>query len=177
LGPPVIEWDTLSTGLAPGVAFTREPASLKLSAGVNLWAIDNRAYNYAAGSGRLWTFCDCLSPGPQYKPPLPPSREVPFTAPLPVSPRSDNTVPALIAENKSKTAGSPNLLEAVPGNKSPEPSKPLAPLSPGSSDNNSATQAGFPAADIYLGIYAVSGLLAGILITILVTSIISKNRR
>jgi hypothetical protein len=256
LGPPVIEWDTLSTGLTPGAAFTREPVSLKLSQGVNLWAIDNRAYNYTAGTGRLWTFCDCLSPTPQYKPPPPPSKEVLFAPPVVVSPRPDDLIPIFIADNsvgeltlqwKHNTAAlayearvaadkgfnsiiSENVIKPqrrapswtiadkrgfVPGktyywqvrviqaatgekdtgqwsevssftiaeNKpettdtppAVETSPPAAPISPAASDNNSS--AGPPAADIYLAIYAVSGLLAGILITILVVSLISKNRR
>ncbi len=99
LGPPAIEWDVLDTGLVPGMAFTREPLSLKLSPGINLWAIDNRPYSYAAGTGRLWTFCDCLSPGPQYKPPPPPSKEVLFAPPLPVSPRPDDLIAIYIADN------------------------------------------------------------------------------
>jgi hypothetical protein len=99
LGPPAIEWDMLNTGLVPGIAFTREPLSLKLSSGINLWAIDNRPYSYAASTGRLWTFCDCLSPGPQYKPPPPPSKEVLFAPPVPVSPRPDDLIAIYIADN------------------------------------------------------------------------------
>ncbi|MCX6004550.1 MAG: hypothetical protein NT082_02600, partial [Chloroflexi bacterium] len=99
LGTPDILWDVLNTGLEPGVIFTHEPISLKVSSGVNLWAIDNRAYNFAAGIGRLWNFCDCLSPGPQYKPPPPPSKEVLFAAPTAVAPGPDNVIPIYLEDN------------------------------------------------------------------------------
>ena len=214
--------------------------------------------------GRLWTFCDCLSPSPQYKPSPPPSKEVLFAPPVAVSPRPDDLIPIFIAdnsvgeiilqwkhnttavayevrvaadkgftniittnvikpqrrapswtiadkkgfepgktyywqvrvtqaatgekgsgqwseissftiaENKAKTELSPPV---APGNKSTEPSQPDAPLPTVTSDNNSAAIAGFAVTEIYLWIYVVSGLLAGILITILVISLISKNRR
>jgi len=91
LGPPYIEWDSLNAGLATGVAFTREPVSLKVSAGINLWAIDNRPNTVA--TGRLWNFYDCLSPSPQYTPPPPPSREVLFQAPTPTSPAMNEIIP------------------------------------------------------------------------------------
>jgi hypothetical protein len=94
LGPPYIEWDSISTGLDAGVAFTREPASLKVSTGINLWAIDNRPYT--AATGRLWNFCDCLSPSPQYTPPAPPSREVLFQAPTPTSPTTGEVIPVYL---------------------------------------------------------------------------------
>jgi hypothetical protein len=94
LSPPYIEWDSLSTGLDAGVVFTREPSSLKISAGINLWAIDNRPYS--ATTGRLWNFCDCLAPSPQYTPPLPPSREVLFQAPTPTSPAIDEVIPVYL---------------------------------------------------------------------------------
>jgi hypothetical protein len=94
LGPPYIEWDRLAVGLAPGVVFTREPASLKVSAGINLWAIDNRPYT--ATTGLLWNFYDCLSPSPQYTPPPPPSHEVLFQAPIPTSPTTDEVIPVYL---------------------------------------------------------------------------------
>ncbi|MDD5313063.1 MAG: hypothetical protein PHO26_08530 [Dehalococcoidia bacterium] len=97
--PPDILWDVLNTGLQPGVVFTREPVALKLSSGVNLWAIDNRAYNFAAGTGRLWHFCDCLSGGPTYKPPPPPPKEVLFAAPVAVAPGPDNVIPIYLEDN------------------------------------------------------------------------------
>jgi len=114
LGPPAIEWDLLNTGLSSGVAFTREPISLKLSSGVNLWAIDNRMYNPDTNTGRLWTFCDCLAPGSQYlpmpapsataSPPSPatpaiPPHEVLFAAPIPYAPRPDDLIPIFINDN------------------------------------------------------------------------------
>jgi hypothetical protein len=91
LGPPYIEWDSLTVGLAAGVVFTREPTSLKVSAGINLWAIDNRPYTNT--TGQLWNFYDCLSPSPQYTPPPPPSREILFQAPIPTSPAMDEIIP------------------------------------------------------------------------------------
>lgn len=264
LGPPGIEWDTLGTGLAPGVVFTREPQSLKLSSGINLWAIDNRPYNYTVGTGRLWTYCDCLSPGPQYKPPPPLPKEVLFAPPVPVSPRPDDLIAIFIVDNsvgditlqwkhnttaiayEVQVAGNKGfsgiiaenviqpqrrapswtitdkkgfepgktyywqvrVTQAVSGEKgsgpwsetaqftiaenkakntvsppvatdaiSADPSKAVVPISPWASDNKSAAKAGLPAADIYVWIYAVSGLLAGILITILVIALINRNRR
>ncbi len=94
LAPLLIEWDTLTAELAPGVVFTRQPSSLKASAGINLWAIDNRPYTDT--SGHLWNFYDCLSPTPVYKPPPPPSREVLFQAPVPISPAMDEVIPVYL---------------------------------------------------------------------------------
>jgi photosystem II stability/assembly factor-like uncharacterized protein len=91
LEPPYIEWDTLGVGLTPGVVFTREPSSLNVSAGINLWAIDNRPYT--ATTGRLWNFYDPLSPSPQYTPPPPPSQEVLFQAPVAISPTEGQVIP------------------------------------------------------------------------------------
>jgi hypothetical protein len=91
LEPPYIEWDSLTSGLNPGVVFTREPTSLKVSAGINLWVIDNRPYT--ATTGNLWNFYDCFSPSPQYTPPPPPSRELLFQAPTPTSPAIDEVIP------------------------------------------------------------------------------------
>jgi hypothetical protein len=94
LGPPYIDWDRLTVGLTSGVVFTREPSSLKASAGINLWAIDNRPYT--ATTGRLWNFYDCLSPSPQYTPPPPPSHDVLFQAPIPTSPVADEVIPVYL---------------------------------------------------------------------------------
>jgi hypothetical protein len=94
LEAPYIEWDKLTVGLTPGVVFTREPSSLKVSAGINLWAIDNRAYT--ATTGRLWNFYDCFSPSPQYTQPTPPSHEVLFQAPVPTSPTNDEVIPVYL---------------------------------------------------------------------------------
>jgi hypothetical protein len=111
LGPPAIEWDMLNAGLTGGVVFTREPVALKLSSGINLWAIDNRPYNLSLNTGRLWTFCDCLSPGPQYSAPSTsstpsapaapavPPREVLFAAPVPYAPQPDDLIPIFINDN------------------------------------------------------------------------------
>lgn len=94
LGPPYIEWDSVNVGLAPGVVFTREPLSLKISAGINLWAIDDRPYT--ATTGQLWNFYDCFSPSPQYTPSPPPSRDVLFQAPIPTSPVIDEVIPVYV---------------------------------------------------------------------------------
>ena len=115
LMPPAIEWDLLNAGLAGGVAFTREPVALKLSSGVNLWAIDNRPYSLSTNTGRLWTFCDCLSPGPQYpapsgtssspstpsapSAPAVPPKEVLFATPVPYAPQPDDLIPIFISDN------------------------------------------------------------------------------
>jgi hypothetical protein len=64
---------------------------LKVSAGTNLWTIDNRPYTTT--TGRLWNFYDCFSPSPQYTPPPPPSREALFQAPIPTSPATDEVIP------------------------------------------------------------------------------------
>lgn len=64
--PPPTEWDDLTVGLpVPGegnypVAFTREPSSLKVSSNEynNLWAIDDRPYDWMNRIGCLWTYTD-----------------------------------------------------------------------------------------------------------------------
>ena len=91
LSPPFVEWDSLSVGLPPGVVFTREPVSLKISAGINLWAIDDRPYT--ATTGRLWNFYDCLAPSPLYITPAPPSPQVLFQAPVPIAPAMNEVIP------------------------------------------------------------------------------------
>jgi len=60
LSEPAVEWDVLTAGLTPGVLFTREPSALKASEYGYLWAIDNRPYT--ASTGRLWIYCDCMTP-------------------------------------------------------------------------------------------------------------------
>ncbi len=62
LRAPFVEWSNMNAGLSAGVVFTREPIALKISDGVDMWAIDNRPYT--ANTGRLWTYCDCLTPVP-----------------------------------------------------------------------------------------------------------------
>jgi photosystem II stability/assembly factor-like uncharacterized protein len=94
LEPPYIEWDELTVGFTPGVVFTREPSSLKASAGINLWAIDNRTYT--ATTGRLWNFYDPLSPSHQYTPPPPPSHDVLFQAPVAISPTDGQVIPVYL---------------------------------------------------------------------------------
>ena len=98
LGAPNIEWDSLNVGLTAGVIFTREPVSLKASAGINLWAIDNRPYT--ASTGRLWNFCDCLAPSPQFTPPPPPSRDILFQTPTAISPSIDDVIPIYVETGK-----------------------------------------------------------------------------
>ena len=84
ISPPYIEWDTMQAGLSPGITFSRGPAALKTSAGVNLWAIDNRTYTPA--SGRLWQYCDCLSGGPSVI--TLPDSEILIQSPRPISPQA-----------------------------------------------------------------------------------------
>jgi photosystem II stability/assembly factor-like uncharacterized protein len=89
------EWDAIQSGISTGgVAFTREPSSLKISAGVNLWAIDNRIY--MPTQGRLWNFGDSLSSSsiPSASTPGRPSREQLFQASVAELP-STGTVVAL----------------------------------------------------------------------------------
>lgn len=90
LGPLSITWDSLTTGLSPGVIFTREPTSLKASGNVDLWAIDNRAYT--GTTGRLWNFSDCMTLGPQ---PISPGidPELLFKAPSLIAPAMDEVIP------------------------------------------------------------------------------------
>ncbi len=67
--PPPPEWDDLTVGLpVPGegnypVAFTREPGSLKVSSNEynNLWAIDNRPYDWTNKIGCLWAYSDIVA--------------------------------------------------------------------------------------------------------------------
>ncbi len=66
LRAPFIEWSNMNVGLSAGVVFTREPIALKISGGVDMWAIDNRPYT--ANSGRLWHYCDCLTPCSLFQP-------------------------------------------------------------------------------------------------------------
>lgn len=87
---PFIEWDNMAAGLSAGVVFTREPISLKISGGIDLWAIDNRPYT--ATTGHLWGYCDCLSPFTQPNPERP-SQEVLFQAPTPTLPAMNSVIP------------------------------------------------------------------------------------
>jgi len=171
LGPPAIEWDSLTTGLPAGVAFTREPLSLKLSAGVNLWAIDNRPYDYMTGTGRLWTFCDCLSPTPRYTlpPPSPSYKEVPPEPSPPPTPKPPveqtvaQPVPLVPSENASEP---PVSLPAAPG----------AQTRPTPSDNSTFTLSRLFANDIYLWIVALVIFLVIVLIIVLIATSISRRR-
>jgi hypothetical protein len=92
LQAPLIEWSNMNVGLSPDVVFTREPTALKISGGVDIWAIDNR--QYTANSGRLWHYCDCLTPSPiPYSTQERPSLEFQFQAPQPVSPAMNAKIP------------------------------------------------------------------------------------
>ena len=172
LGPPVIEWDSLTTGLPPGVAFTREPLSLKLSAGVNLWAIDDGPYDYTAGTGRLWTFCDCLSPTPRYSlpPPSPSNKEViPAPRPLPAS-EPPATQPDVL---EPAPPGPPENTQAPPLN---QPATPGAQVPPIPSENGTLSLATLLAGDIYLWICAVTAFLVIVLIVAIISTSISRRR-
>jgi hypothetical protein len=61
--PPPPEWDYLVSELPINVLFNHEPSSLKISSNDynNLWAIDNRSYNFGAQVGCLWGYTDILS--------------------------------------------------------------------------------------------------------------------
>jgi hypothetical protein len=89
IDPTFVEWDTLNVGLPDDVVFTREPSSLKISDNVYLWAIDNRPYTSI--TGHLWVFYDGFTIAPQ--PISPPSQDVLFGAPTPVSPAMNTIIP------------------------------------------------------------------------------------
>jgi len=177
LGPPNIEWDVLTTGLPAGVAFTREPVSLKLSSGVNLWAIDNRPYDYTAGTGRLWTFCDCLSPTPRYTlpTPLPAQQEVPPGPSLPMVPQTpaqQTEIPGTSAPGPSENVQSPPATTSPPTT-TPPPGKPAQ---SGAPDNGTLNLASLFANDIYLWICAVVAILVIVLIIVLIATSLSRRR-
>lgn len=96
LTAPYVAWDCLTVGLLDDVKFTREPTSLKISAGNNLWAIDNRPYT--STTGKLWTFYDCLSQSISIRHPTTktPSREMLFQAPVPVAPVKEEVIPVYL---------------------------------------------------------------------------------
>jgi len=171
LGPPVIEWSSLTTGLTAGVVFTREPISLKLSEGVNLWAIDNRPYAYTAGEGRLWTFYDCLSPTPRYMlaPPSPAHKEAAPLSPLP-----------LIAEPPAaQDEAVQPIPQAPPQSTQPPvapPSEPGAPAPVTTSDNGTLTLSTLFANDIYLWICGTVAFLVILLIVVLIATSLSRKR-
>jgi len=171
LGPPVIEWSSLTTGLSAGVLFTREPVSLKLSAGVNLWAIDNRPYDYTAGEGRLWTFYDCLSPTPRYMlaPPSPAHHEATPPTPLP---------PAAEPPSEQDAAVQPIPPDPLQNTQLPmaPPSPPDAPASAKPVDNSTLTLSMLFANDIYLWICATMALLVIVLIVALIATSLSRKR-
>jgi len=164
LGPPAIEWDSLTTGLPAGVAFTREPLSLKLSSGVNLWAIDNRPYDYATNTGRLWTFCDCLSPTPHYTLPQPPSsyKEV---SPEPSSVEQPEVLQPISPVPSENASAPPVSLPGAPG----------AQTLPAPSDNDTLTLAKLFANDIYLWICILVVFLVIVLIIVLIATSISRR--
>ena len=55
-----IFWDSLTTGLAPGVEFRLEPDAL-VSADETIWAVDANDYDPFNNIGRLWAFKDTLA--------------------------------------------------------------------------------------------------------------------
>ncbi|MBN1691117.1 MAG: hypothetical protein JW901_08850 [Dehalococcoidia bacterium] len=177
LGPPVIEWDMLTTGLPAGVVFTREPVSLKLSSGVNLWAIDNRPYDYTAGTGSLWTFCDCLSPSPRYSLPSPsPAQQE--TAPQPLPPTTP-VIPAPQTETPESTLpGTSDNIQSTPATPSPKFTTPPpdTPSPAGATDNATLNLSTLFTNDIYLWICAVVAVLAIVLIVVLIANSISRRR-
>jgi hypothetical protein len=63
--PPPPEWDFLTAGKTNEVMFTLEPSSLRASTNAdnNLWAIDNRSFNWSADPkvGCLWMYTDTLA--------------------------------------------------------------------------------------------------------------------
>ena len=172
LGPPVIEWDSLTTGLPAGVVFTREPISLKLSAGVNLWAIDNRQYDYTASEGRLWTFCDCLSPTPRYTLPTPstPYNELPPSSPLPPTPKPASPQPEVIKPVI------PGASENVQATHVTPPTAPVAPALSAPSENGTISLAALFANDIYLWICAVVAVMVIVLIIAIIATSVSRKR-
>ncbi len=175
LGPPNIEWDALNMGLPAGVAFTREPVSLKLSSGVNLWAIDNRPYDYIAGTGRLWTFCDCLSPTPRYSLPAPsPTQKeapAPLSTPIPQEPAQQVETPDVPAQAPSENIQSPPA--AAPPATTPPPDKPAQPPA---TDNVTFNPAALLVNDIFLWICGVVAVLAIVLTIVLIANSVSRRR-
>jgi len=89
LRAPFIEWSNMTAGLDTGVMFTREPSALKISDGIELWAIDNRPYTTT--TGRLWTYYDGLTPVPF--PAQRPNQEFFFQAPTLTSPLDKTQIP------------------------------------------------------------------------------------
>jgi hypothetical protein len=55
-----ISWDSLATGLNPGVLFRQEPSALVCTTDT-IWALDIRNYNPSTGVGMLWAFKDTLA--------------------------------------------------------------------------------------------------------------------
>jgi len=177
LGPPSIEWDTLTTGLPAGVAFTREPVSLKLSSGINLWAVDNRPYDYAAGTGRLWTFCDCLSPTPNYRLPAP-SPVQKETAPKLSPPPVPQTLAQQAEIPGTPAPGPSENRQSQPPAATPPPAAPPADNAsqPAVSDNNTFNPTTIFANDIFVWIYLVIIVLVIVLIIVLIASSVSRRR-
>jgi hypothetical protein len=56
-----IDWDTLTVGLTPGTTF--RPMTLRTSTNdqVNLWGLDDRAYDFDGEEGCLWVFGDTFA--------------------------------------------------------------------------------------------------------------------
>jgi hypothetical protein len=54
----VMDWDSLTVGLTPGTDFRPDTLRVTVNDMVNLWAIDDRTYDYEAEEGRLWVYAD-----------------------------------------------------------------------------------------------------------------------
>ena len=54
----VMDWDWLTVGLTPGTDFRSATLRVTVNEMVNLWAIDDRAYDSEAKQGRLWVYAD-----------------------------------------------------------------------------------------------------------------------
>jgi len=86
--PPPPEWDYLVSELPIAVLFDHEPSSLKISSNDynNLWAIDNRPYDFSLQVGCLWGYTDILAKvGPWTTSP-------PSGSDIPVDPKSGRAV-------------------------------------------------------------------------------------
>jgi hypothetical protein len=54
----VMDWDRLTVGLTAGTDFRPDTLRTSVNDVVNIWAIDNRSYDYEGKVGRLWVYAD-----------------------------------------------------------------------------------------------------------------------
>ncbi|NLE95734.1 MAG: hypothetical protein GX600_08655 [Dehalococcoidia bacterium] len=54
----VMDWDSLTVGLTAGTDFRSDTLRVTVNDVVNLWALDDRNYDYEAEEGRLWVYGD-----------------------------------------------------------------------------------------------------------------------